>query len=135
MHFPELTLLNEMVGFYRDTSQMEKGLDCCKKTIALSEKLGLQGTVEYATSLLNVANAYRAFGLYQESLSLHQQVYDIYKEKLPERDFSFASLFNNWSLLYQEMGEFEHAAEMLKKGNGGSRLVSGSCYAAGNDKE
>lgn len=113
--FSELTLLNEMVGFYRDTSQMEKGLDCCKKTMELSEQLGLQGTVEYATSLLNVANAYRAFGRYQESLSLHQQVYDIYKKKLPERDFSFASLFNNWSLLYQEMGEFEDAAEMLKK--------------------
>ena len=111
----KLTLLNEQMGFYRDISKKEKCLECCKKNMELLDEMGLAGTAEYATSLLNVANAYRAFGLHNESLELHRKVEEIFLNKLPENAFAFASLYNNWSLLYQEMGEFENAARMLKK--------------------
>lgn len=113
--YSELTLLNEMVGFYRDAGLKEKGLVCCKQVIEMLDTLHLNGTVEYATSLLNVANAYRAFGLHNRSLKLHNQVQDIYKQTLPENAFHYASLYNNWSLLYQEMEDFENATVMLKK--------------------
>ena len=73
----------------------------------------LEGRVEYATALLNIANAYRAFGLHEESLNLHQEVEENYKKHLAPGDFAYASLYNNWSLLYQEMGDFESAKEKL----------------------
>ncbi len=111
----KLTLLNEQMGFYRDISKKEKCLECCKKNMELLDEMGLAGTAEYATSLLNVANAYRAFGLHNESLEYHKKVEEIFLNRLPENAFAFASLYNNWSLLYQEMGEFENAARMLKK--------------------
>lgn len=107
------TLLNEMIGFCRDTMQKEKGLAYAGFLLRLIDSMELQGTVQYATTLLNVANAYRAFGKHEESLQLFQQTYQIYENYIPRNNFSYASLFNNWSLLYQEMGRFEDATKML----------------------
>lgn len=114
-YYSLLSLLNEHMGFCRDTSQKEKGLIRCGQTISLMESLGLKGTVDYATSLINVANAYRAFGEHEASLNLFTEVEQIYNANLKPGEYNFASLYNNWSLLYQEMGYFEQAAFMLKK--------------------
>ena len=56
-----ITMLNEMIGFCRDTTQKEKALKYCNELFALLEEMNLHGSVEYATALLNIANAYRAF--------------------------------------------------------------------------
>ncbi len=114
-YYSAVTLLNEMMGFCRDTSQNEKGIAYCKQMVDLIEQMGLKGTVEYATSLLNVANAYRAFGLFEESMHLYEMVETIYHEKLERTHFHYASLYNNWSLLYQELERFAEAVEQLKK--------------------
>lgn len=111
----QLTLLNEIIGFCRDTTQKEKALSYCDELKELLGELNLEGTVAYATSLLNIANAYRAFGMITESSDLHEQVLRIYENHLPNNDFMYASLYNNWSLVYQEAGEFHKSAEMLEK--------------------
>lgn len=113
--YSAVTLQNELIGFYRDTSQNDKGLKYCGQVISRMKQLGIDGTVEYATSLINVANAYRAFGLHDKSLELYREVERIYREKLPAGEFNYASLYNNWSLLYQEMNDFENARLMLMK--------------------
>lgn len=111
----QLTLLNEMIGFCRDTTQKDKALNYCNELKDLLLNLNLGGTVAYATSLLNIANAYRAFGMISESSKLHEQALEIYKKELPANDFRYASLYNNWSLVYQEAGEYSKACEMLQK--------------------
>lgn len=113
-----ITIVNEMIGFYRDTGQDEKSIAYSKQILALMEKLNLTGTIPFATTLLNVANAYRAAGLLEESLACYEQVFAIYEKCLEKDDFRFASLQNNLSLLYQEMGEFEKAADSLQKALG-----------------
>ncbi|MDE6531104.1 MAG: DUF4125 family protein [Lachnospiraceae bacterium] len=114
-YYSAVTLLNEIIGFCRDTSQNEKGLKYCEQDLKLMQEMGLEGSVEYATSLLNVANAYRAFGKWEDSLALYQQTQAIYQKKLPAGEFNYASLYNNWSLLYQEMQDFDNARIMLEK--------------------
>lgn len=114
-YYSAVTLLNEIIGFCRDTSQNEKGLKYCEQDLNLMREMGLEGSVEYATSLLNVANAYRAFGKWEDSLALYQQTQAIYQKKLPAGEFNYASLYNNWSLLYQEMQDFDNARIMLEK--------------------
>ena len=108
-----VTLLNEIIGFCRDTTQKEKALKYCAELKKVLEILQLEGSIEYATSLLNITNAYRAFGLFEESLDTYKEVLKIYSDKLSVNDFRFASLYNNWSLLYQEMGDFVNAKKML----------------------
>ena len=114
-YYSAVTLLNEIIGFCRDTSQNEKGLKYCEQDLELMREMELEGSVEYATSLLNVANAYRAFGKWEDSLALYQQTQAIYQKKLPAGEFNYASLYNNWSLLYQEMQDFDNARIMLEK--------------------
>lgn len=114
-YYSAVTLLNEIIGFCRDTSQNHKGSGYCRQVVELMDRLGLDGTIEYATTLLNVANAYRAFGMLDESLELYQNVERIYVEKLPKGDFNYASLYNNLSLLYQEMQEYDKARVTLER--------------------
>lgn len=109
------TLLNEIIGFCRDTTQKEKALKYCDELLELLRIMNLEGRVDYATALLNIANAYRAFGLFTESISLYEQVLEIYLKYIDEKDFSYASLYNNWSLVYQEIGAYEKATELLRK--------------------
>lgn len=110
-----VTLLNEIIGFCRDTTQKEKALHYCDWLQAILKEMHLEGRIDYATSLLNVANAYRAFGLFKESLALYQIVENTYNGQIEPTDFMYASLYNNWSLLYQEMEDYESARDLLKK--------------------
>lgn len=107
-----ITLVNEMIGFCRDTSKVEKGMGYCSQLITLMRDLEMEGTVPYATSILNIGNAYRAFGHLEDAMECYQTVEVIYDQDLDPYDFRFASLYNNWSLLYQEMGEFEYAKKI-----------------------
>ena len=110
-----ISLLNEIIGFCRDTTQKEKALRYCEELQDVLKMMRLEGRIDYATSLLNVANAYRAFGLFEESLHLYRVVEETYKKQIAPNDFMYASLYNNWSLLYQEMEDYESARDMLLK--------------------
>ncbi len=108
-----LQLLNELLGFYRETGRHEEARVIGQKAVAQAERMGLTGTIPYATTLLNVANACRAAGRLEESLEKYLRVQEIYRQQLAPDDMLAASFQNNFSLLYQEMGEFQKARECL----------------------
>ncbi|MBR1692007.1 MAG: DUF4125 family protein [Lachnospiraceae bacterium] len=109
-----ITLLNEMIGYCRDTSQYDKAVRYCKMAEQAITEQKLEGSVAHATTLLNIANAYRAASLLADSLKYYRRVFPIYEKNLDPKDFRYASLHNNLSLLYQEMGDYEHACESLE---------------------
>lgn len=108
-----ITIINEMIGFFRDTSQYQKALDYSEQLLSLMQQMGYEGTLPYATSCLNVANALRAAGLHKKSLAYYESIFPIYQEYLEPNDERFASLYNNLSLLYQEMNDYKSAAVCL----------------------
>lgn len=110
-----LSLLNEMMGLCRDTNQNTKGLRYCAEIEDTLVKMGQEGTVEYATSLLNVANSYRIFGYYMKAQSLFERVEVIYRDKLSAGDYRFATLYNNWAFVYQSSGALKKAEEMFRR--------------------
>lgn len=110
-----VTLMNEMIGYLRDASKYEKACAYCRRVLDLLEDMGLKGSVPYATTLLNVANAYRAAGKLEESMIQYRTVLVIYQSHLTDTDFRYASLYNNMSLLYQEMQDYEMACKCLEK--------------------
>ena len=110
-----LTLLNELIGYYRETSQVEASFHLADQAITLMGQMGLEGTIPYATTLLNVANAYRAGGRLEDSLGCYEKTMEVYRRLLSPTDMLVASLYNNMSLLYQEMGQFVKAKECLGK--------------------
>ncbi len=111
----EFTLLNEIIGLCRDTTQNDKGIMYCDELHNLMNHMKLEGTEEHATALLNIGNAYRAFGRFEDSMKCYENTYLIYRDRLEDNDFGYANLYNNWSLLYQEMGDFEGARKCLYK--------------------
>lgn len=110
-----ITLLNEMIGLCRDTSQKEKALMYCEQLKKLMVRMHLEGTGDYATSMQNIANAYRAFGLWNEAEEAFRLIEKTYGMYLDKSDYLWASMYNNWGLLYQEKQEYEKAVVTLKK--------------------
>ena len=110
-----LTLLNELIGYYRETSQVEASFHLADQAITLMGQMGLEGTIPYATTLLNVANAYRAGGRLEDSLRCYEKTMEVYRRLLHPEDMLVASLYNNMSLLYQEMERFGEAKDCLLK--------------------
>lgn len=110
-----LQLLNELVGYYRETGRAKEAFAMAKQAISLAERMGLSGSIPYATTLLNAANACRAGGRLKESEELYLRVRSLYNTLLPASDMLTAGLENNISLLYQEMGDFGRAKECLLK--------------------
>jgi len=109
-----ITLVNELIGFYRVASRYYDSIVYCDYIISLMKDVGLEKTIPFATTLLNVATAYSAAGKLEQSLEYYEEVVSIYNENLPKNDFKFASLYNNMSLLYQEMKQYEKAYEVLE---------------------
>lgn len=110
-----LQLLNELAGYYREAGQTEHSFQMAEQAVAQAERMGLAGTVPYATTLLNAANVYRAGGRLQESLETYRKVREIYDRLLAEDHLFVAGLQNNMSLLYQEMQQYDKAKECQLK--------------------
>lgn len=108
-----LTLLNEMIGYTRETSQVESSYQYADAALKLMDRMELKGSIAYATTLLNIANAYRAGGRLEDSLARYEEVLILYNQQTDVDDMLYAGLYNNMSLLYQEMGNFKKAQENL----------------------
>ena len=94
-----LVLLNELMGYYRVMGSAEGVEKCAAESLELCDLLGLKGTENYATVLLNIATGYRVLGRYDESEAYYKETAQIYEELLPPGDFRIASLHNNLSSL------------------------------------
>ncbi len=111
----QFTILNETMGFFRDTGYFEKSLNACDKCLKLMDDMGIKNTVDYATSLQNIANANRAAGNYHKAIDFYNEAINIYKDAIPKFDYRNASINNNMALVYQEMGDFNTAIKYLEK--------------------
>lgn len=109
----EFFMRNELMGYYRVVSRYEDCLKCAEETRKLADQMGLQGTIHYGTMLLNIATGCRAAGKYEISEQYYLQAGEIYGKLLPDTDYRMASLHNNISLLYTEVGRFEEAKQEL----------------------
>lgn len=114
-----LRLYNELIGYYRMTSKKDRLLETIEGTKQLLTDMKLEGTINYATTVLNMANAYRSIGEYEQAKQNYIKAQDIYNHaieegRLDKNDICVAGLYNNMSLLHQELGEFKEAENLLK---------------------
>ena len=113
-----LTILNELMGYYRVMSKPEECEWCIEKAVRIAEKLGIQGTTDYATMLLNIGTAQRVMGQMDKAESNYEEAYAIFKEKLHEPDYRMATLYNNRSILYANTGRLKEAKRGSADGDG-----------------
>ena len=105
----ELSLLSELMGYYRRTADADAGLDVCGRGMEIIKEHGLANTVSGATVLLNAATTLKAFGKAPESLPIFEHVCRVYQNNLAPDDYRFGGLFNNMGLSYDDVENFEKA--------------------------
>lgn len=117
----ELTILNELIGFYRKTGNPEKGLHVMQRAEQIITGHELENTEAAGTTWLNIATAYRAFGKTQQSYNYFVKTKQNYLQQMEPFDYRMASLHNNMALLFLDIGylgkakeEFEQAIEILQ---------------------
>lgn len=112
-HADRVTVLNELMGFYRDQGDFSQCEHFMKALLREIRALGLKDGLPFATLKLNIANTYRAMGRLAEAQRNFLQVKDIYWVHLGPDDFRMAGLYNNLGLVYRAKGESERAYENL----------------------
>lgn len=110
-----LTLYNELEGLCRTTGRAEEAAGLSERALALIGRMGLEGTVPHATTLLNAATANRAAGHLDTALEMYQEAAELYRKLGQEDSYQMAALHNNISQLYQERGRHEEALASLEK--------------------
>lgn len=122
----ELSLINELMGYYRSISRLEKAWEYAFRAINLMNRLGLENTAEGMTTCLNVANVYRASGKTEEAVKLYRRVENTYLKLGMEKDYRLGGLFNNMSVAFLELGRLEEAVIYGEKAIGILKSIPGA---------
>lgn len=109
-----LGLLNELMGYYRSTSRFADSLTVADRALALTEALGLRNSLPYATTLLNVATAWRADGQTQRAIQSFEEVGRLFLALRVQDAGLVATLYNNLALAWQESGDHTQAVRYLE---------------------
>lgn len=111
----KLTLLNEQIGLYRKLGEKQKGLSAVDGALKLCERLAIKNTLTYATTLINCATLYKAFGMPESALPLYSAAREVYEKNLDERDERLGGLYNNMALSLADLKDFDQAEELYFK--------------------
>lgn len=111
----ELAVTDELIGFYRKAGEKDAALAACARADELIAELGLNDTVSAATITLNIATAYKAFGMSEKAVPLYEKTESVYKKHLPPEDPLFAGLYNNEALALADLKRYEEAEALYKK--------------------
>lgn len=108
----QIAVLNEMMGFYRNTGRTARSLEYTGLALEKMRGLGLAKGAEWGTALLNAATAYRAAGDADRALELYQQAEEAYLQD-GGQDQRLSAVYNNTSALYMQRGDYNAARELL----------------------
>lgn len=111
----ELSIVNEMLGFYRKVLDKEKGMASVSRSLELVSRLEISGEVSGATILLNAATTLKAFGEAAEAVRIYEDVLSVYSEKLDAGDARLGGFYNNYALTLTDLGRYEDAYECYEK--------------------
>lgn len=110
----ELSILNELMGYYRSISKFDEAWKYAFRAMEITEEQKIGSTADGVTTYLNVANIYRATGKAEEAMEIYRRVEAVYKEQHVEKDFRLGGLYNNMSVASLELGRRDDAVEYGK---------------------
>ena len=111
----QLSVLNELMGFYRSRGEYAKNKSIIDNALKLSDKMQLAGSEAGTTTLINAATSLRAAGDYDRAAEIYSQALKESSKTLKPNDRKLAALHNNLSMLYSETGKIKEAIDQLEK--------------------
>ncbi len=111
----QLSILNEIMGFYRSRGEYAKNQPIIDNALDLAKKMDLAGTEAGTTTLINAATSLRAAGDYDRAEKIYTQALNESAATLGAKNRKLAALHNNLSMLYSETGRTSEAIEELNQ--------------------
>lgn len=111
----EILLRNELMGLYRKLRKKDEALEMVVSVLKLIQEKNLESNIGSATTFLNSATVYKAFGMADKSIVLFEKAKHIYEEKLPQNDERLGGLYNNMALTLVDLKRFSEAKSFNKK--------------------
>lgn len=111
----QLSILNELMGFYRSRGEHTKNQPIINRALNLANKMQLAGTEAGTTTLINAATSLRAAGDYDRAEKIYTQALNESAMTLGAKNRKLAALHNNLSMLYSETGRTHDAIEELNQ--------------------
>lgn len=111
----ELLVRNELMGLYRKLGKSEEALTCVAAALQKIEEMQIQKQVGAATTYLNCATVYKAFGRADKALPLFEKARDIYEKELEPFDSRLGGLYNNMALALVDLKHFSDAQALYDK--------------------
>ena len=110
-----LLMRNELMGLYRKLGRKKDALTCVDKALSIISEEKLTDNIGAATTYLNCATVYKAFGMAEKSIPLFENAKEIYESNLSKNDERFGSLYNNMALAFVDLKDFSRADELYRK--------------------
>ncbi len=111
----QLSLYNESMGLYRKLGEKEMAVNCAKNALSLIPKTGMEDTITAATTYINSATVYKAFGMAEQGVPLFEKAKVIYERELKEDDGRLGGLYNNTGLALNDVGRYDDALASYEK--------------------
>lgn len=111
----QLSVLNELMGFYRSRGEHAKNQAIINRALNIANEMQLSGTEAGTTTLINAATSLRAAGDYDRAEEIYSQALKESSKTLKPNDRKLAALHNNLSMLYSETGKIKEAIDQLEK--------------------
>ena len=111
----ELLVSNELMGLYRKLGRKEEALSCVDNALKRIEDTGITMQVGAATTYLNAATVYKAFGMAEQGMPLFEKARCIYERELDADDTRMAGLYNNMALAFIDLKNFDKAEQLYNK--------------------
>jgi tetratricopeptide (TPR) repeat protein len=111
----ELLVRNELMGLYRKTAKKEQALECVNAALQTIKVAQISHQVGAATTFLNCATVYKAFGMAERGIELFYRAKEIYERELEPSDGRLGGLYNNMALALVDLGRFSEAMELYGK--------------------
>ena len=138
----ELTMLNELIGHSRKTSQREMAERCFREALAMIVELGLEDSVTAGTTYINIATASYVFGNYERSMDMFSRAEAVYRQHPDTEQKLLGGLYNNMGLTLTALGRYdeamaayEKALEQMAKVPGGALEQAETCLNMANTLE
>ena len=110
----ELTIRNELMGLYRKLGRRDEALECVDAALETVERMGISHQVGAATTLLNAATVYKAFGKADLALPLFERARSVYESELEPHDSRLGGLYNNMALALVDLGRYREADTLYR---------------------
>ena len=110
-----LTVINELMGLYRNTERRDPAYKYAESGLAAIKDGGYDGRLISATTYINAATVYKTFGESDRAYPLYCRAREIYEQQLTPGDSRLGGLYNNMALALTDLSMFDEACDLYRR--------------------